>query len=327
MTSRDIEKPPRMDPDVVRELARMRGDGPRPEPPGRGDVLTRRLNARWTAEHAMVLRPSDAGIDIQAHSLVTDDGAALRLVWYRCAGAEQPGSAVLYLHGGGMIYDLGVLGKLYDSAVRTYVAQSGVPMLLVDYRVAPEHRYPVPLEDSYAALLWLVAQDGELGVDPARIAVMGDSAGGGLAVALCLLSRDRGGPPIAQQLLLSPMLDDRMGVVDPGLSPFLTWSYDDNATAWAAFLGDLPGGAEVPAYAAPARAAELRGLPPAYIDVGELDIFCAENVAYADRLEQAGIPVELCVYPGCPHSFEWLAPGAGVSRRAVAGRVRRLRSL
>ena len=175
------------------------------------------------------------------------------------------------------------------------------------------------------ALCWLSENASTLGVDPARLAVMGDSAGGGLAAGVCLMARDRGGPAVAQQLLIYPMLDDRAATPDPQLLPFLTWTYDDNLTGWGALLGDSVGSDAVSRYAAPARADDLAGLPDTYIDVGDLDIFRNEDVTYARRLAEAGVPTELHVYPGCPHAFEALAPGADVSRRVIADRVRRLR--
>jgi len=204
---------------------------------------------------------------------------------------------------------------------------SGVPMLVVDYRVAPEHPHPTPVEDCYAALRWLTENASALGVDPTRIAVMGDSAGGGLAAGVSLLARDRGGPPIAQQLLIYPMLDDRTRTPDPQLVPFLTWTYDDNVTGWAALLGDSAGIDAVSPYAAPARATDVSGLPDTYIDVGELDIFRDEDIAYARRLSDAGVPTELHLHPGCPHAFEALARGADIAQRAIGDRVRRLRAL
>jgi acetyl esterase/lipase len=143
-----------------------------------------------------------------------------------------------------------------------------------------------------------------------------------------LLARDRGGPALALQLLIYPMLDDRTVTPDPALPPeFLTWTYEDNVTGWGALLGDLAGGDEVSAYSAPARATDLSGLPPTYLDVGDLDIFRDENVLYAQRLSIAGVPTELHVHPGCPHAFEALAPEADVSQRVMADRVRRLKAL
>jgi acetyl esterase/lipase len=265
------------------------------------------------------------GVEVDRHTVTTSDGASLDLTWYHTP-ASRPGSAVLYLHGGGMIFGLEHLGRVYDLAVRDYVATSGVPMLMVDYRIAPEHPHPTPVEDCYAALRWLADNAAVLGVDSTRIAVMGDSAGGGLAAAVCLLARDRGGPSVAAQLLIYPMLDDRAQVPDPQLLPFLTWNYDDNITGWGALLGESAGGASVSPYAAPARATDLTGLPATYIDVGDLDIFRNENIAYARRLSDAGVPTELHVHPGCPHAFEALARSADVSQRAIGDRLRRLRA-
>lgn len=271
--------------------------------------------------------PSVEGVDVRRFAMRTDDGATVTLSWYWLAGAQQPGSAGLYLHGGGMILGLDELGLLYDTAVRHYVAASRVPMLVVDYRIAPEHPHPVPVEDCYAALLWLAGHSAELRIDPTRLAVMGDSAGGSLAAAVCLLARDRAGPPIALQLLAYPMLDDRSPMPDSELAQLLTWTHNDNRTGWAALLGETVGGVGVAPYAAPARAIDLAGLPPAYLDVGDLDIFRDEDIAYASRLMAAGVPTELHVHPGCPHAFEWLAPRADVSQRVIADRIRRLRSL
>lgn len=310
------------EPQVLAALLAMRDGADDVPPPAVGDVATRRRNVGHTFNQVLASRPPVTGVETQEFSL-SCDGATIGLRWYRRAGTDQPGSAVLYLHGGGMILDWEHLGSLYDAAVRGYVAASGVPMLVVDYRVAPEHPHPTPLQDCCAALRWLSEHAGELGVDASRLAVMGDSAGGGLAAGVGLLARNRGGPAIAAQLLIYPMLDDRTcdgGTAGAGL---LTWSYDDNATGWGALLGD--GAAD--GYAAPARADDLAGLPPTYLDVGGLDIFAAEDVAFAHRMIAAGVPVELHVYPGCPHAFDLLVPDAEVSQRVIADRVRYLTSL
>jgi acetyl esterase/lipase len=296
------------------------------EPPAIGDVESRRVNGHRMFDYVASTWEPVAGVQVDRHTLTTADGATLDLDWYHTP-AEQPGSAVLYLHGGGMIFGLEHLGRVYDLAVRDYVATSGVPMLVVDYRIAPEHPHPTPVEDCYAALRWLADNAATLGVDPARIGVMGDSAGGGLAAGVSLLARDRGGPPIAQQLLIYPMLDDRAQTPDPQLVPFLTWTYDDNVTGWAALLGDSAGTDVVSPYAAPAHATDLTGLPDTYIDIGDLDIFRDEDITYARRLSDAGVPTELHLHPGCPHAFEALARKADVSQRAIGDRLRRLRTL
>ncbi|HTM85169.1 MAG TPA: alpha/beta hydrolase, partial [Mycobacterium sp.] len=182
------------DPQVLAALLAMRDGADDAPPPAVGDVTTRRRTAGRLFNQVLALRPPITGVQTQAFSLTADDGATIGLRWYRRTGTDAPGSAALYLHGGGMILDWERLGGLYDAAVRGYVAASGVPMLVVDYRVAPEYPHPIPLQDCYAALRWLADQAGELGVDASRLAVMGDSAGGGLAAGVGLLARDRGGP-------------------------------------------------------------------------------------------------------------------------------------
>jgi acetyl esterase/lipase len=142
---------------------------------------------------------------------------------------------VLYLHGGGMI--LGSVA-IFDGPVSRYVAHTGVAMPSIEFRLAPEHPHPTPVEDAYAGLVWLAAHAEELGVDRNRIAVIGDSAGGGLAAGVSILNRDRGGPALARQILLYPMLDDRNTNVDPHIAPFAGWSYDHNITGWNALLGE-----------------------------------------------------------------------------------------
>ncbi len=317
-----------MDPELLTLLQPLMAAAAELPAPAVGDVATRRERAvPFFALLAAGREPAD-GVEVTSHVVTTADGAELPLNWYAPTGSTPTGAGALYLHGGGMIYSLAETAAMYDSAVRGYVAASGVPMLTVDYRVAPEHSHPTPVEDCYAALCWLAEHAASLGVDPARLAVAGDSAGGGLAAGVALLARDRGGPALALQLLIYPMLDDRTRTPSPELAPeFLTWNYEDNLTGWTALLGAAAGGDDVPVYAAPARAADLAGLPPAYLDVGDLDIFRDEDIDYARRLSAAGVATELHVHPGCPHAFEGLAPGADVSRRVIADRVRRLRSL
>jgi acetyl esterase/lipase len=263
-------------------------------------------------EHAEILRTDFA---VAGH-----DGAQILCRWYAPTGSasQTPGAAIIYLHGGGMI--AGSVA-LYDRTVASYVSDTSVPMLSVDYRRAPEHPHPTPVEDCVAALAWLRTNTAGLSVDPLRIAVMGDSAGGGLAAATALIARDRG-IPLAKQLLIYPMLDDRNTTPDPLLVPFAGWSYDDNYTGWHALLGDRIGTAEVPGAAAPARAADLAGLPDAYIEVGELDIFRDESIRYAQRLVSSGSSSELHVHPGCPHGFDRIARGVSVAERARRDRLR-----
>jgi acetyl esterase/lipase len=260
---------------------------------------------------------------IKDFKTVTDDGATLLLRWYTRQGAT-PGPAVLYLHGGGMILSN---VEIYDPVVARYVSATGVPFLSVEYRYAPEFPAPTPVTDSYAGLRWLAAEASTLGVDPARIAIMGDSGGGGVAASLALYARDQGGPLPAKQILVYPMLDDRNTTPDEALAPFVTWSYDDNATGWGALLGPALGGPEVSPYAAAARTTDFSGLPPTYIEVGELDIFRDESIAYAQGLLAAGVSTELHVLPSVSHAFEALVPTASVSQRSAETRHRVLSGL
>jgi triacylglycerol lipase len=186
----------------------------------------------------------------------------------------------------------------------------------VDYRLPPEVPYPGPLEDCYCGLLWVHENADELGVDRGRIAVAGESAGGGLVAALALLARDRGEVPLVHQHLIYPMLDDRTcrQTANPFAGEFV-WSPESNQFGWSSMLGGQTGGPDVPAYAAPARADDLSGLPSTFIAVGALDLFAEEDMEYARRLMRAGVPTELHVYPGAYHGFE-LAAQAQVTKAA-----------
>jgi acetyl esterase/lipase len=231
------------------------------------------------------------------------------------AGPAGPG--LLYIHGGGMV--LGTRWDIDESLLRA--VEDGWVVVTVEYRLAPENPYPAAIEDCYAAWEWTASHATDLGIDPARLGVAGASAGGGLAAGMTLLARDRGGPMPCHQLLLCPMLDDRaITASSQELDGVGRWDRTANHTGWTAYLGREPGGDDVPAYAAPARAAELSGLPPTYLEVGAVDTFRDENIDYAARLSRAGVPVELHVWPGAVHGFTALAPDAAVSRAAVAVR-------
>jgi triacylglycerol lipase len=184
----------------------------------------------------------------------------------------------------------------------------------VDYRLAPEHPFPAPLEDCYAGLAWTAAHADELGIDRERIVIVGQSAGGGLAAGLALLVRDRAEIPLCYQLLIYPMIDDRNTSTSSQLVTKV-WTREANLLGWRCYLGHEPGVGDVSPYAAAARAEDLRGLAPAFIGVGTLDVFRDENIEYAQRLLAAGVPTELHVYPGAPHGFEGLAPQAAVSQQ------------
>jgi acetyl esterase/lipase len=312
-----------LDPEVATALAPMIKAMAGTAPPPVGDVTARRPVLDSVMAQTATAQAMPIDVKVTDHAMTAIDGARVLLRWYEKEGATS-GPAVVHFHGGGMISGS---VALYDGPVSRYVSGSGVSMLAVDYRLAPEHPYPTPEEDCYSGLLWLVDHASELGVDPVRIAVMGDSAGGGLAAAVALLARDRGGPDLAHQVLIYPMLDDRNTVVDPQLAPFVVWSYDDNSTGWGALLGDALGGPDVAAFAAPARATDLSGLPRCYLEVGQLDIFRDESFAYAERLSRAGVTVEFHLRPGAPHEFETYAYASDVARRSMADRLRVLSAI
>ncbi len=233
--------------------------------------------------------------------LTLPSGVGVRL--HRPTGVPTPGPALLWIHGGG--YVIGDAAQ-DDVLCRRFVRELGATVASVNYRLAPENPYPAPLEDCYSALRWLAALPA---VDPARVAIGGASAGGGLAAALAQLAHDRGEIPLAAQLLVYPMLDDRtVARTDLDNPGHRLWNQASNRLGWQAYLG----GAD-PDVAVPARRADLAGLAPAWIGVGTLDLFHDEDLAYAQRLRAAGVPCEVMVVDGAFHGFDGIAPKADVS--------------
>ncbi|HZZ48828.1 MAG TPA: alpha/beta hydrolase [Pseudonocardia sp.] len=292
-------------------------------PPPVGEIEARRKGVEGMLARVFGAFPVVDDVETRDCGAVSSDGYEVPMRLYTKAGSRG-GGLVVYAHGGGMI--MGSV-ELYDPLARSLVSRSGVAVLSVDYRVAPEHPHPTPVEDCYAAVQWASKHAAELGCDPARIAIAGDSGGGGLAAATALLARDRGGPALARQILIYPMLDDRNTSAPDVVPDVLMWSYDDNATGWGALLGDAMGTDEVSPYAAPARASDLSGLPPTYLIVGDMDIFRDEDMAYAARLTRAGVPVEFQLIPGAPHAFDFLAPNTTIGRRAYSDEIRAFRSV
>lgn len=253
-------------------------------------------------------------------------GPEVTLVSARPAGLTGPLPLLYYLHGGAMV--MGNAWSVLPRILREWARPLEMAVVSVEYRLAPRTRYPGPLEDCYAGLVWVAAHAAELGVDADRIVIGGKSAGGGLAAALALLTRDRGGPAPLGQLLLCPMLDDRDATFSSRqMSGLGIWDLTSSATVWQALLGDRYGAADLSPYAAPARATDLSGLPPAYIDVGSAEMFRDENVAYANAIWQAGGRAELHVWPGGFHGFDGVAPRAALSTDAREARTRWLRRL
>jgi len=226
----------------------------------------------------------------------------------RCDGA------LLWIHGGGLVIGRAVQD---DRFCGTAARELGIVVVSVEYRKAPEHPFPAALDDCNAGWEWLQRNAVSLGISPARVAIGGQSAGGGLAAGLGLLARDRGEIPVAFQLLIYPMIDDRQ--ITPSSQWIVpVWTRELNRFGWSSYLGDRYGTDDVPAIAAAARATDLTGLPPAYIHAGTLDGSVHEDIDYATRLLAAGVPTELHVFPGAPHGFDGLAMGTAIADQANA---------
>jgi acetyl esterase/lipase len=306
------------DSEIAALFARMGGMDGMPLP-ARDDVAALRKSAHENLAAAEALLPLDPEVKRRDFLVPTPDGSEILARWYE---RERPGSALVYFHGGGML--AGTV-DLYDRFVANYVSQTGVPVLSVDYRYAPEHPGTTPAEDGFTALAWLVERADDFGLDSERIAIIGDSGGGGVAAGVGIAARDRG-VRLARQILIYPMLDDRNLTPDPELAPFATWNWDNNYTGWHALLGEQLAGDDVSPLSSPSRLADFRGLAPAYIDVGELDIFRDESIRYALELYKAGVPTELHVRPGSPHGFDRVGD-IEVARRSWEDRLRVIREL
>ena len=249
----------------------------------------------------------------------------LRLRIYRPEPLTDPTGAMLWLHGGGY-----VMGKPEQDDVRCmqFVRELGLVVVSVDYRLAPGDPFPAALEDSYLALLWMASNASQLGIDPDRIAVAGASAGGGLAAALAQYAHDRPGVQPAFQLLIFPMLDDRtVGRGDNVRCANVIWNQKSNKFGWDSYLGMPCGGEKVPEYAVPARREDLSGLPPAWIGVGTLDLFHDESLAYAQRLQEAGVPCEFYPVQGAFHGFDIFSARLSVVRQFRDSQLAALRKV
>lgn len=282
-------------------------------PPNRSEAALRTANRLGPLVRRL---PAPRDLFWEERHVRRADGSRLRL---RLAMARTPADGpvpgIVWIHGGG--YVLGAPEQ--DGAMlRRLVDATGGLVVAPDYRLAPGSPYPAALEDCYLALCWLRDNARELGVREDQLAVAGNSAGGGLTAAVTLLARDRGEVAIAFQVPLYPMLDDRCATPSASENDAPVWDATTNRNAWRLYLGSVAGAADVPAYAAPARAADLTGLPPAFTYVGSIEPFRDEVTTFVERLRAAGVPVDFRVYPGCFHGFDVVAPGAPVSREALA---------
>lgn len=238
----------------------------------------------------------------------------IRVLTYRPVKSDGPLPVIVHIHGGGF-----VMGspEMKDVENRIFASELKCAIYSVDYRMAPEAPHPAPLEDIYSVFVWLHANAGRLGLDPARIGIKGESGGGGFAAGVALYARDRAGPKFAFQHLIYPMIDDRSAVrkdLHPCVGEFV-WTQANNYFGWRSLLGVEPGSDGVSPYAAASRAVDVSGLPPTFISVGGLDLFLEENFAYADRLSRAGVAVEFHLYPRAYHGF-YRAVNARVTKQA-----------
>ncbi len=276
------------------------------------DIPRIRGIAKQAFEAALAAMPSNDRVTQEDRHIPGPSGAPdVLLRIYRPAGQSGALPCVYWIHGGGMVF---AEMAFDDPDCQAYAEAVGCVVVSVEYRLAPEYPYPAGVNDCYAGLRWTFENAEALGIDPQRIAIAGRSGGGCLAAAVSLMSRDAGGPPLAFQLLIYPMLDDRNET--PSSLEFdniPSWSRTHNLAAWRALLGSLQGSGDVPSYAAPARARDLRGLPPTFIQVGELEVFRDESINYAARLLAAGVPCELHVYPGLYHGSDMFNPTAASS--------------
>jgi acetyl esterase len=276
-------------------------------PPGL-DNLT-----RDTVVAARAMRAAQPTTEVASNVQVTERtietaGGDLRLLIYALPD-QSLGGGVLWIHGGGYI-----LGTAEDDRARLIAEELRCPVVSVDYRLAPEFPFPAGIEDCHAGLLWMVEHAAELNVDPARIAIAGQSGGSGLAAGLALYNRDRGGPSLVLQLLLYPMIDNLHDTSSGRYVNHPVWNRQTSLDAWEMYLDGTPGLAASP-HAAAARATDLSGLPPTYICVGSEDLFRDEDIDYAQRLIAAGVPTELAVFPGLYHGGDLFVPQARISRR------------
>jgi acetyl esterase/lipase len=250
---------------------------------------------------------------LEDHHVTTADGHDLLIRLYRPGQANTSRAALYWIHGGGMV--LGDV-SMDDAHCADIAAELNIVVASVDYRLAADWPYPTPLDDCTRGFDWLVEHAESLGVDVARIAVGGASAGGGLAAGMALKARDRGTSQPCFQLLRYPMLDDRNDTTSShAITDFRVWNREANLLGWGAYLAGNDARADVEPYAAPARATDLKDLPPAIVTVGDLDLFLDEDIAYAQALLAAGVPTELHVYPGAFHGSNSMVPHADASQR------------
>jgi acetyl esterase/lipase len=306
-----------VDPELREAAVMMRENMAAYTPMDVGKLAQRR---QWMED----MRPAPlSDVPYAEHRIARADGPDITVFVVNAkSGQSLPG--VFHMHGGGFTASTAIGGL---PAIQDLARELDVPIVTVEYRLAPETIWSGSLDDNYTALLWTVAHAGEIGIDPARIALMGESAGGGHAALLAMAARGRGEVTPIFQCLIYPMIDDRTGTSrqTPEHIGWFGWNPAANLFGWQSFLGCAPGGSDVPIAGVPSRCENLAGLPPAFIACGALDLFVEEDIDFANRLICAGVPTELLIVPGAFHGFDSFAPGAAISRRFRAAKVAALR--
>ncbi|CAM2733288.1 MULTISPECIES: alpha/beta hydrolase [Streptomyces] len=303
---------PPFDPEVEAALAALAEQIPAVTP-GSIPALRRAPLPVLSDEALLAVGVTRRDVTVRSHQ-----GAELVASVIARSGHTGAGPGIYHIHGGGMIAGERMTGV---GQILPWIVEHDAVAVTVEYRLAPEFPDPYPVEDCYAGLVWTAEHAAELGIDPGKLLIAGASAGGGLAAGTALLARDRNGPGLIGQVLMCPMLDDRDRTVssaqyeNAGL-----WVRESNRTGWDALLGERRGTDRVSVYAAPARATDLTGLPPAFIDCGSAEVFRDEDVAYATALWHSGVQAELHVWPGGFHGFDMVAPESGIARAAIAAR-------
>ncbi|MGE6708581.1 alpha/beta hydrolase [Hyphomonas sp. NPDC076881] len=306
-----------VDPELRGIAARMMENGPPPSYSAESLKSARNFGAAFAPP-----RLPDISVSEVFAPLPGDEPDVKLFVVNAKPGVSRP--AILHSHGGGYI-----LGKAAWEVghLQALARDLDCVIVSVEYRLAPETRYQGSIEDNYAGLLWLCKNAEPIGADPTRIALLGESAGGGHSALLAITARDRGEVPVAFQALVYPMLDDRTGStrMPPPFIGAFGWDAPSNRFGWEAFLGHPPGGGSVPVGGVPARIENLTGLPPAFIGVGGIDLFVSEDIEYGHRLIESGVPVELVIVPGAFHGFDRIAADTTIAKRFTKAKVNALR--
>lgn len=312
MTS-TVARPP-FDPELEAVLTLLAGSLPSTITPELIPLLRQGLPFEVSIDDTL----AEAGVEREDVTIPGHRGDEIAVSVLRRRDRTGVGPGIFHTHGGGMIMGDRWVGL---QQFLPWVVELDAVVVTVEYRLAPEFPDPYPVEDCYAGLVWTAENAEQLGIDPERLLIAGASAGGGLAAGTALLARDRSGPALAGQLLIYPMLDDRDATVSTAqIDGIGVWDRGSNVTGWSALLGERRGTDDVSIYAAPSRATDLSGLPPAFIDCASAEVFRDEDVAYATALWHAGVQAELHVWPGGFHGFDMMAPHTEIARGALAAR-------